>query len=342
MGGGLLGIYKKQIRSRVQWWKYKFLIASDDKEVISARNSLLGDYDLYDSPNYHYAFAEIARVELMGLLNGKDIKKDDPLRTIKTINVALGLARMHHNSIQPALEFMVADKNQALRYIGWEGYRNTQNSLLEGTKYLKIFAASLQKAIRDEKNPLVLKMVFNAMLLPPSDGRGVDRNMRKAAQKQFLQVLKESWGTLRKRVLAAKESQSDWVVALQGGVMSLGGIGNDLKVLTPTGNDAKVGPDTRQSLQMIVDMAQSAAKTFDRTWKKKDTNKKLLAACSQLLKTCEAALNSITGSRSKHLNKALSAPAEEVGDRAAAVMQGVLNWADDLKEKGVKDPQAPK
>ena len=345
MTGRLLNIHKKEIRNRVQWWRQKLLFANIDEEVISARNRLLDDYDLYKNPNCHYAFAEIAREELMDLLNGKDIGKDDPLRAIKTINVALGLARMHHNPIQPALEFMVADKNQAFRYIGWEGYRYTQNSLLrEGTKYLKILAASLEKAIRNEKNPLVLNMVFNAMLLPPPGEGGLKKNMRKAAQKQFLQVLKASWNTLRKEVLAAKVPQSDWIVALRGGVMALGGIGNDLKnpPSAESEKDAEVSPDTRQSLQMIVDMAQSAAKTFDRAWKKKDTNKKLVAACSQLLQTCEDALNSITGSRRNHLNEAITAPLDKVGNRGAAMLGAILNWVDDLKEEGVKDPRPPK
>ena len=124
--------------------------------------------------------------------------------------------------------------------------------------------------------------------------------------------------------------------------MVLRSIGNDLKNPPSAEKDPEISLGTRESLQMIVDMAQSAATTFDRIWEKKDTNKKLLAACDQLLQTCEAALNSITGLENEHLREALSAPPEKVGNRPAAVMQGVLNWVDDLEEKGVKDPQPPK
>ena len=339
MDGELLGIYKKQIRDRVNWWKQKFFFSNSDKEVISTRNSLLGDYGLYESPNYRYAFAEIALEELMGLLEGKDFRKDDPFRTIKIINVAIALGQMHKNSIQPALEFMVADKNQAIRYIGWEGYRNTRSSLLlAGGKYLNVFAASLKKAIRNEKNPLVLRMAFNAMLLPAPGKMGLDKDMRIATQEQLLQVLKDSWNTLRKGVLTAKEPQSDWVDALRDGVMALGGIGKELGDQASAEKDAKGTHDTRQSLQMMVDMAQSAATTYDRIWKRKDANQKLLIACSKLLLTCEDGLNLITGLKKDYLKNALSAPPEKVGDRGAAVLQAVLNWVDALKKEGVKDP----
>ena len=344
MGGELLGIYKKQIRDRVSWWKQKLLFSNSDKEVISTRNSLLGDYGLYESPNYRYAFAEIALEELMGLLNGKDFRKDDPFRTIKIINVAIALAQMHKNSIQPALEFMVADKNQAIRYIGWEGYRHTRSSLLlAGGKYLEVFAASLKKVIRNEKNPLVLRMVFNAILLPAPGEMGLDKDTRIATQEQLLQVLKDSWSTLRKGVLIAKEPQSDWVTALQGGVVAMGRIGKELgDEARAEKKDAKENQDTRQSLQMMVDMAQSAATTYDRIWKRKDANQKLLTACSKLLQTCEDGLNLITGLKKGYLKNALSDPPEKVGDRGAAVLQAVLNWVDALKKEGVKDPQPPK
>ncbi|MCK5558301.1 MAG: hypothetical protein KAJ01_07985, partial [Candidatus Hydrogenedentes bacterium] len=192
--------------------------------------------------------------------------------------------------------------------------------------------------------PLVLRMVFNAILLPAPGEMGLDKDTRIATQEQLLQVLKDSWNTLRKGVLTAKEPQSDWVDTLRGGVMVLGGIGKELgdEDEASAEKDAKGTQNTRQSLQMMVDMAQSAATTYDRIWKKKDANQKLLTACSKLLQTCEDGLNLITGLKKGYLKNALSAPPEKVGDRGAAVLQAVLNWVDDLKEEDVKDPQPPK
>jgi hypothetical protein len=338
--GELFTVYQKQIRDRVQWWKKRILFATDNDDLQKARDGFLGDYAYSDKPTYTSAFSRIAVEELTDPLKGKDIQADDKLRTQKIINVALLLSKLRSPSIQPALEYMVANNNEAVRYIGWRGYFNVRGLLLAAPKALDALAASLGRALQQEKTPILLNELFNVtnLRILPTE---LKPEVRRAADVKFLNAIAPTWPQRCKQVESAQETGSGMVAAVHLGANALGNIAVDLK---PQGEPDKPSPEEqsyRQALRMLLSLAGSTAQTYDRVRKTKNEKSKLLAECVDMLATCEQALNEATGKKETFLNNALTAPAETVGDRGAAVQMAVLSWSDAIKAIAPEEPKAP-
>jgi len=338
---------KKKVTARIQWWRDQITILHSNADVTEARQALLKDYRRVPHPIYRSTFAEICTTKLMGLLTGKTIKPDDPLRTVKRINTAIAFSKMPVPASLPALDYMISCHNQAMRYLGWKGYMSMRKSLLRDQGRQEKFIAIVKKGLETETSPLILEEIFSIMDL--ADSEDLSSSLRQAVQKTFLQVLLTSWDSRRRQVLAA--DNADMISALRTGITALTGMGKGLKA------DAVV-------LQLILNMADSAASAFGETIAreakiaeqiKNETDEDKLkelrstqsqvqavkTSCQALLTECEDALNELTGGKATHLKNALTDPDEKVGDRAAAVKTAVLSWADSMVKSGVKEPQPP-
>ena len=172
MEGKLLTTHRRQIENRIRWWKQKFIHATSDEDVQAARNGLLGDYGYSENPHFRDAFVEATVKEFMDLLKGEGTQENSPLGLEIRINVALALAEMPYLPAQPALEFMTASPNQALQYVGWQGYMRLRNALLQkGGKAMATVAATLKKAVADTRNPLILSLLFEFMNLAQAEDK---------------------------------------------------------------------------------------------------------------------------------------------------------------------------
>ncbi|MBN1943391.1 MAG: hypothetical protein JW849_08880 [Phycisphaerae bacterium] len=327
--GKLLGTHRKQIDDRVAWWKKSLLAAKTDEDIQRAGEKLLNDYQLYPNPNYQQAFAEETLKQYTDVLNGKAFSPDDSLVPLKRINAALILTQMEQPNMQPALQILVADKNEALRFLGWQGYDAMRKNLLNGSKEdLAPLIASTKTAVEKENNPILLSAVYRVMNLGKLEGQ-VREPLRQAADAAFLQALQTSWPRRCKQVRIIKTTRKDLLPALRVAVRTLRSIGKDLQ--SAGRKDAEV----TRCLQMTFDMAAAAAQTYDRAWQNRNTT--LLEPCTDLLEACESAFNALAGVKNAFLKEKLN-PRNEVPDRGAAVLEAVLvHWAEALKDKGVQD-----
>lgn len=335
--GKLLSTHRKQVNDRIAWWKQQLLHAVTDEEIHRAGEKLLNDYQLYPNPSYQKEFAEETLKQYTDILNGKTFaSKPDPLALLKRINAALAITQMDQPNLQPGLQTLVNDKNEALRYIGWLGYSSIRKNLFNTTETrIKPFLQAVTQAVSKETNPILLSQVYRVINLGTITGT-IDEKLRLKADEAFLQALQASWAARCRLVQAVKPENDTLLPAMRLAVMALQSIGEDLQKNT---KDPKA---VTPCLQMVFDIASAAAQTYDRAWQNQQINNTLLEKCTNLLSACESALNALSGEKHTYLAEKTN-PQVEVPARGAAVMEAVLvKWAQALKPKGVKDAPTPK
>mgnify|MGYP006301421139 FL=1 len=292
MQGELLTVHRNQIIDRIVWWKKSLLAAKTDSEIQRACQKLLGDYLLYTNRNYREAFAEETIKQCKEVLTGKDIAPDDSLRDLKMLNLSLVLAKMPQPAMEPAYQLMVGSSNEGIRFIGWKGYLAIRPVLLRGTEKNRApMIAAATQALAKEDNPIILSMVYQVMNLGTVEEK-IDVKIRLQADVNFLKAIQNSWPTRRKGVLTLEEGQDELLPALRNGVLALRSIGTDFALQEP-----KDDKSITLCLQLILDMAYSTAQTFDRAWQNPQANLNLLDQCTNMLQTCEEAMNAIAGDR---------------------------------------------
>lgn len=343
--GNLLTKHKQQIDDRIAWWKKSLLLAGNDEDIQRAGEKLLGDYLLYPNPSYQKTFAAETLKQYTDVLNGKVFEskpndadsKDGSLATLKRINTALVFKKMNQPELQPAMQILVNDKNEALRFIGWLGYDAMRKDLLNGTENnLKTFVEDVKKGAKEETNPILLSILYRVMNLGTIT-EDVNEKLRLEADTAFLQALQVSWAARCKQVQAAKSAEEDLLPSLRLAVMALGSIGNDLKHA-----EAKDDKSITLCLQMIYDMTLATAKTYDRAWQDRANSAGLLDQCTSLLLACESALNTLADTKNTFLTEKTDMKKDQA-DRGAAVLEAALvDWGEALKDKGVKEPDAAK
>lgn len=334
LDGKLLGKHRQQIHDRVEWWKKSLLAAQTDEDIQRAGEKLLDDYRLYPQATYQQAFAEETLQQYTDVLTGKAFAPDDPLRTLKRINAALVLAKMEQPNLQPAMRILVSDKNEALRFLGWQGYLALRRGVLAGDAKARAgFLEDVRKAVAEETNPILLAAVYRAMHL--QEVRKIDEKHRREAERGFLEALRSSWALRCKQARDVGKDGGELLSSLRLAVSALRGIGEDCSRVSPR-DDAGI----TLCLQMVFDMAAAAAQTYDRVWQNR-SDSALLESCTALLQTCEEALNILAGAKQEFLAEKIN-PRNTVPDRGAAVLEAVLvRWAEVLKDKGVRLSAAP-
>jgi hypothetical protein len=338
----LLPVYQKQIRQRIAWWKQLFIIARTNQDILDARAGLVGDYNLYDSPRYQLDFSRQSVKQLRGLLEGKGFTAGDRLVPQKQLNLAIAFSNFSSRGVSPALSVMVRSDNEGMRYLGWVGYENICLELLKiGPKTAGRFLKAAGAAATAEANPLILRKILMVIKRAGEDKTIPSRTVR-VVRGRVLATLTRAWPDWRRKVREGKYPAMTQTLALAVAVIA------DVAHLAEQTSQTKVS--RTKVLQMVVNLAYDAASAYDHALqavaqpaettdtqarkRKGQAHRQLLRACEKLLSACEAALNKITG-QSKTL---LAQAQEDQSDRGAAVLGAVLDWAADLKARGVTDP----
>jgi len=301
-----------QLKARVQYWLDMIRDAKDDRAMLEGRAGLVKDFGMSDNPDFRYTFGSVA-----GELAPTYLNLDSPARQI---NVALALSRMNAIPIRPALDLMIVHPNPAVRYLGWEGYRNIRLEVaahpLDGPK----MCAAIAKAAQAETSPLVIGEMFGTLTLPMVPPPSIPPDSIAKARREFSRVFLTVWTLCCRKMLAG---DTEFAETCRKGVDAARNF-----ALTP-GAD----PDTtKKMLQALVDMAWCAAKAYDAA----GANGPVADAAGGVLMECEAALNAGKNLQRNHLQAPLTDP--NVPERGAAVRYGVTRWIDELKADGVVQP----
>lgn len=309
-----------QIDERLKYYGTQIASATKDKDILSARKGLRDDYLLTAAGDFQYTYARRAAAILTPMLES-GIKSADPLKTVKEVNLALALARMPQVTVQPAMETLVAHANPAVRYQGWEGYREIRMLVLaQGQEFASRMKATYQKRAAAESSPAVIGSILQMAILPPVAGGAVPEADMREAQAFFFGTLKANWA--RWCQLAADGSE-DMLVSAARGLQAL----RNYDAFFTGDKDKK-----NAIVQMIVDMLWCAAEAYDQAG-----GKGLAADASvALLRDSEMALNAVTQKRKGVVEASLSDA--KIVERGAAVKLAVLDWVADLKEFGVTKP----
>jgi len=325
--GELLRSHKAQVVARLNHWIRRLREAKTEEAIIQARKGLLGDYAKYDHPNYRNCFATLAIGQLTDLLDAKGIEPTDPHRKVKRINAAMAMSEMPHSPVQPAMEKMVADENEAIRYFGWKVYIQARNLLMVGgDRTFGKMVASLKRAAAEESNGRILALVYGSMdLSAPEFERFKD--IKKSARAEFLKVLTETFPARRRQIL-------------DGNLETL----NAMRYTASPLAFLAAGESKAQATQLIANLTDSAAKLMDQarearknlTGKEREKNNAQRIAGKKLLQAMEEALQSVTGQNKAFLHNAL---------KGGSVESGWLKWAQILIDSHgaslPKDPPKP-
>ena len=316
------------MRDRIAYWLDTISQATNDQAIIRARDSLRDDYLYFDGKSAGYTFAEEVAARASGIFDGTF--DNDPLRLMKETNIAMAISQMPQVTIIPALESMVACKtNAAVRYFGWQGFRDARISILaQGTMPAQRAYDIIESSVGEETSLPVLEMIFRMLELDTRQPESVLADTWQFAQNRSFEILKNHWPRwcefvskgdiealgVSRRALFAVIRNADWIGTI---------------------------PEPRKNmLQMIVDLTWVTAKIHESA---KTANQDAHSA-AVLLRDCEDALNFVMQEQRKTyiervLRDSRAQPAmimwgiDKDGNRL-----GVMAWIEDLKGAGVVEP----
>jgi hypothetical protein len=328
----LLQIHRKAVQARIDWWKGKLASATTDEEIIEARKNIRRDYSRYLNDVYREAFTEMATASLMPMLQGQGLDLTTRLDQLRQLNVAIVLTKMKYLPSLPALKVMIASDNQALQYLGWQGYGQLQPKLLaKGGEPLKSYLALLADTITPETNPLILRPIFSALA---AEGMTLPKAQAPQASKKLLGRFEAIWPMLRKSI--PPKSSGDATASSPGDpvVFDLAEPAVSAVMNIAANLPADASAEKTRCLQLVYSMAQTAAAEYDRAFQQAPPDGASMARMGDLLSLCEDALSAMTGQKKQYVAEALQADVA----RGAAVQEAVLiKWLDDLKPMGVKE-----
>jgi len=321
----LLKTHKRAINARIEWWKNKLLVADTVDAVSDSCKKLMHDYARSDNRTYKNFFVTSCVKQYLPLLSEKSEKKiplDDKLRREKLIQIASLLSKLRDRAILPALTSMAVNKNPAVRLLAWEGYKNSRARFIMSRRATDEMLKEIEKALKTEKSPIVLRAVYRLMNFRGIDPELVSESTLKKINDFFLKILNATWNTRRLGVL-------------EGKIQKIDRASREVTVLGYLGSvDGTTRKTKTKVLQMLLDMSSTAAGVYDRTL---ETDPEVNKACSLLLLECEQNLNAITETQSQLLEKGLTSKLES----GAAVQRAIFTWSDKLKNLGVKTPTKP-
>lgn len=315
LDAGAMDTHVKAIAAFVKYWADQLAAGKDEKSILDARNGLIEGYNKYDKPNYQLVYAREASKALVPLLDG-----GEPNKTLKQVNLAIALSRMSAASVQDALTKMISNANPAVRLLACKGYKAARIKILAQTKAdIDRMMTTLAERVKKEQSPNVLPDLYQVFRLPAACPAEVPEKIYGEAQKQMAGILGAAWPARCDSIVANVE----YVQAGRYGVEAWSSLGQGV-----TDKDLR-----KKILQSIVDMAWHAGRTYE-TAKGGD-----LDTYAGLLLDCEKALNDIKKTQKKNVEGPLADPKKSQEERSAAVVLGVLKWAEELKEDGVAEPK---
>lgn len=203
----LMTTHVRQIAARIKYWAKNMLLADSPENVVSARESLLADYNLHKYPSYQDAFANLSsRLFTAVIKDGKGIRMTDPLREIKLANVAIALCDMSNQESSKSYYAMVNSGSAAMRFLGWKGLRDLRSSGLNKAELIELFKAA-KKAMATETNSNVLAMVFQTLNFTTSDTDKLSEKYRKSVSKVAFDTIKPIWPKLLKNIGSTQNAE---------------------------------------------------------------------------------------------------------------------------------------
>ncbi len=320
VSGGLSASQRSSIETRLKYWADQIADANDPAKVLEAQVGIRADFNLIRESEYQDVFATLAVKVLSPLLTGR-ISEKDKLRQQKLVNVGLAFSNMSQVTVVPALNMMVAHKNEAVRYLGWRGYLAVRPFVLARNPMdtQKMFD-TLEAAAAKETVPPTVGAIFEVCRIATDRGAVIPAETLTMARQRARAILQTNWKTWCLRVLSGDIEANR---AFEKGIVTL-------QTLAPASADKA---DKLQSLQLLVDLAKHAAEAYDTA----QAGGKVFKANSILLLKCEVAITEISQKRLNFITVALTKRGIE--DRGAAVSLAILDWVVALKDLGVKDPK---
>lgn len=317
----LLQIHRKAVQARLDWWIGQMKTATTDEEIIEARRNLRRDYSRYLNDVYREAFTEMATASLLPMLQGQGGDSSSRLDEIRRLNVAIVLSQMKYLPSTPALKVMVTGENQAMQYLGWQGYGQLQPKVLaKGGEPLKSYLALLGDTITPETNPLILRPIFSALA---AEGMTLPKAQAPQACKTLLAGFDSVTPMLRKSISADMPVVFDLIAPA---VAAVANIAANLP--------ADASAEKTRCLQAVYSIAQTAAAEYDRATQVPPPDRATMGRVGDVLQECESALEAISGQKKQFIAQALQADVAP----GAAVQEAVLvKWLDTLKPMGVKE-----
>jgi len=321
LSGGLTASDEKQINARIAFWCETIAAAGDQAALQEAREGLLGDFRRYRSGNYRNTFARFAAVLMPPALD--KLQGKDSLKRLQEIHLAIAISRMSQRTIQPALDVLVAHRNPGVRLLGWRGYVAIRPQVLLKSSAIEAMFASIAKHAKSESVPLVAAQLFEALHLPLAAPAGVEKDVYSKAQGQALEILRAALPLQCAHLAGGDAGFARPCEAALSALQTYGRVYTGQRSIEDS------------ILQHVVDIASAAAKAYEQAAGKGPTAK----TCAGLLIKTEWALSKTSGISERFLQKPLTNRRMSAGEKVPAVLLGIHNWIDRLKDRGVSKPE---
>ena len=308
--------HRQVIRAYLQDWASQMKSATSTEQVTQLRRQLAEAFNQYNNPNYRLAFAQLASQELPGLLT----EMKEPL---KQINLAIALSQMSQVGIQPALDKMVSHPNPAVRFFGWQGYRNIRMLVLaQGPSFIKDMYQAIDTAAAKEQSDCVLRALYPMLAYWGPRESYVNSAAYAEASGRSLDLFAQVW---KRQGESVERGEIPAIRSVQVGL-------RELKAVARARENDPAGQ--LPVLQMVVSTMQAAAKGYQAVGGEGLAADELRV----LLLDIEEAVNLVTKARQQYLRMALDV--RGAPDRVDAVLLAAdQTWMTELA-KGGFDVQA--
>ena len=319
---GLTDSEIQQIQDRIDYWVKEIVASKSKKTVIESRQQLMTDYARHMSPHYSHEFASRAANALVMAI--KNMPENAPLADTKRISLALAISKMRQPGIQPALDFLVANKMPAVRYLGWAGYKSIQRAILtKGGESAEAMLASLKAHCATEPNPLVAGMIYATLQIPSRTLEGADEKEYNLLQTTALEIIQDG---LLKRCGRLASGQDALAGSLDKAAIALMKFAKPMKGVTSAEDSI---------MQAAATIAYAASKAYHR-------NKAREGILAAVLLRCEEVLASVSGKNLNPIVSVLKNRKLKPSEKGLDMQRAVLKWIAALKDRDVRTPKFPK
>ncbi len=251
--GALQDAQRTQIDEYVAYQVDKMAKATSQDQVIAARRKLTDNYNRYGSKAQEFMTAFGASMAKHGTPMLAGLAADDPLRTLKEVNLSLTISRMGQVTLGPLADAMVSHADPAVRYFGWLAYAAMRGPVMAaGDKAAQAMYAVLSVRLQKETDPQVLAEMLRMFTFRDISeaGGGITQEAYADGLASLFKILQANWMNLCRRVMLADGSVAE---AASTAVDAIGRLKGELK---GTVSD-------QVAIQLVANMTWSAGKAFD-------------------------------------------------------------------------------
>lgn len=328
--------HRQQIDEYVAYQVDKMAKATGQNEVVAARRKLTDIYNRYGSKAQEFMSAFAASMAKHGKAMLARLAADDPLRTLKEVNLSITVLRMGQVTLGPLADVMVSHADPAVRYYGWIAYAAMRVPVMAaGGKAAQAMYTVLAARMQKEDDPQVLaEMVRIFTFRDMTDvGSAISPEAYTDGLARLFKILDANWVGLCRKVMQADGNVAEAASTALSAVVWLK-------------SQLKDKVSDQATIQLVADVTWSAGKAFDLSLASLDAKplgsraaqiEYAVSTITEMLKSCESSLNLLSGRTESFINTALVATSV---DRAAGVRLAVLRWVDLLvKEYKIKRPE---